>query len=69
MSVAGPVEYSYVVENQGTRLDRYVSESCPELTRTQAQKLIGQGLVRVNGAVVRSGFKLSVGDRVTVQLT
>ena len=50
------------------RLDRYVAENCPELTRSQAQRLIGDGLVRVNGAVAKAGLKLSNGDRVTVTI-
>jgi len=66
MSVTGFTEHSYVVDSQGIRLDRYVAENCPELTRTQAQKLINDGLVRVNGMVARSSLKLNVGDCVTV---
>jgi len=66
MSIAGPREYSFVVVSQGVRLDRYVTENCPELTRNQAQRLIGDGLVRVNGAVTKAGLKLSNGDQVTV---
>ena len=66
MSVTGSTEHSYVVDSQGIRLDRYVAENCPELTRTQAQKLINDGLVRVNGMAARSSLKLSVGDCVTV---
>jgi 23S rRNA pseudouridine1911/1915/1917 synthase len=66
MSIAGSREYSFIVVSQGVRLDRYVTENCPELTRNQAQRLIGDGLVRVNGAVTKAGLKLSNGDRVTV---
>jgi 23S rRNA pseudouridine1911/1915/1917 synthase len=66
MSMAGPREHSYVVDSQGIRLDRYVAANCPELSRTQAQKLISDGLVRVNGAVGRASLKLNTGDRVTV---
>ncbi|HEY32560.1 MAG TPA: RluA family pseudouridine synthase [Dehalococcoidia bacterium] len=66
MSIAGSREHSFVVGSQGVRLDHYVAGSCPELTRTQAQKLINDGLVRVNGMVARASLKLSHGDRVTV---
>jgi len=68
MSIAGSREYSYVVGSQGVRLDRYVAENCPGLTRTQAQRLIVAGLVKVNGAVARASLKLSLGDRVTVTI-
>jgi 23S rRNA pseudouridine1911/1915/1917 synthase len=66
MSMAGPREHSYVVDSQGIRLDRYVAANCSELSRTQAQKLISDGLVRVNGAVAKASLKLNIGDRVTV---
>lgn len=66
MSIAGPREYSFTVVGQGIRLDRYVAENCSELTRSQAQRLIIDGLVRVNDAVAKAGLKLSNGDRVTV---
>jgi len=68
MSIASPREYSFIVVGQGVRLDRYVAENCPELTRSQAQRLIGDGLVRVNGAVAKAGLKLSDGDRVMVTI-
>jgi len=68
MSVTGSTEHSYVVDSEGIRLDRYVAENCPELTRTQAQKLINDGLVTVNGTVAKASLKPSVGDRVTVTI-
>jgi 23S rRNA pseudouridine1911/1915/1917 synthase len=68
MSIANTREYSFVVGSQEIRLDRYVAENCPELTRSRAQKLIGDGLVRVNGAVAKAGLRLSNGDLVTVTI-
>jgi 23S rRNA pseudouridine1911/1915/1917 synthase len=66
MSSARPREYSFVAGSQNVRLDRYVAENCPELTRSQAQRLISDGLVKVNGVVARASLKLSDGDRITV---
>jgi 23S rRNA pseudouridine1911/1915/1917 synthase len=68
MSIAGPREYSFIIGSQDIRLDRYVAENCPELTRSQAQRLIVDGLVKVNGAVAKAGLKLSNGDLVTVAI-
>jgi len=59
---------SLVVREDGVRLDRYVSERYAELSRTQIQKLIASGDIRVNGSVTKSGLKLSVGDLLTVTL-
>jgi len=57
-----------VVEEPGVRLDRYVAERCPQLTRTQAHKLIADGYITVNDRVAKAGAKLHVGDRVNVTL-
>ncbi|MBA7667929.1 Ribosomal large subunit pseudouridine synthase D [subsurface metagenome] len=60
--------YSLVVDEPGARLDKYVSEKCPELSRTQTQKLISDGYIKVNDRIVKAGLRLSVGDRLTVSL-
>jgi len=60
--------YSLVVDKPGTRLDKYVSEQYPELSRTQVQKLIGDGYIKVNDRVAKAGLKLDVGDRLTISL-
>jgi 23S rRNA pseudouridine1911/1915/1917 synthase len=59
---------SFIVDGSGLRLDKYVAEKCPELSRTQAQKLVSDGLVTVNGQVAKAGLKLSAGDRVRITL-
>ncbi len=58
--------YSLVAANKGMRLDKYVCESCSELTRTQAQKLIADGHITVNHRVAKPGLKLNVGDEVNI---
>jgi 23S rRNA pseudouridine1911/1915/1917 synthase len=60
--------YDFVVETSGVRLDKFVSEKCPELSRTQAQRLIEEGNVTVNDHAAKSGFKLSAGDCVKVTI-
>ncbi|MBI2980522.1 MAG: RluA family pseudouridine synthase [Chloroflexi bacterium] len=58
-----------VVDKPGARLDKYVSERLPEISRTQVQKLIADGNITVNDAIARAGLKLNVGDRITVSLS
>jgi len=58
--------YSFIADKQGTRLDKYVVDKCPELSRTQAQKLIGSGYITVNDRVAKAGLKLDIGDRVNI---
>lgn len=60
--------YRFTVERPGVRLDKYVAENCPELSRTQAQKLIPDGHITVNDVVARAGLKLTTGDRITVSI-
>jgi len=57
-----------VVDEAGVRLDKYVAEKCPELSRTQAQKLVADGNITVNDHVAKAGVKLHVGDRVNIIL-
>ena len=60
--------YSFVVDRQDTRLDKYVSDKCPELSRTQAQKLIGEGYITVNDRAAKASLKLNTGDRVNIAI-
>lgn len=57
-----------MVEQPGVRFDKYVAEHCPELTRTQAQRLIDDGYIKVNGSPAKAGLKLVAGDSVTVSI-
>jgi len=60
--------HRFVVEVAGGRLDKFVADGCPELSRTQAQKLIEEGDVTVNGEIARPGLRLAVGDRIEVRV-
>lgn len=56
-------------EGAGQRLDKYLAESSPGLTRSRIQKLIEQGRVRINGEPARSASrKLKEGDEVEVSM-
>ncbi len=50
----------------GVRLDRFVADKCPELTRTHVQRLIADGFITVNGREAKSSLRLDSGDRVDV---
>ncbi|UCD08563.1 MAG: RluA family pseudouridine synthase [Dehalococcoidales bacterium] len=68
MSNDKSTKYEMISEEQGVRLDKFVSEHCPDLSRTRAQKLISDGYVRINGDVARAGHKLDTGDTITVEI-
>ncbi|MFC2017546.1 RluA family pseudouridine synthase [Chloroflexota bacterium] len=58
--------YSFVADKPDARLDKYVVEKCPELSRAHVQKLIGDGYITVNDCVAKAGLKLDIGDRVDI---
>ncbi len=60
--------YDFTVDSTGVRLDRFVGEKCPGLSRTRAQKLIAGDFVTVNGRTARSSHRLEAGDRVVVEI-
>ena len=58
---AGPQE-------AGQRLDRYLAEQEPEISRSYLQKLIREGCVLADGKPVKAGMKLSPGTQITLSL-
>jgi len=60
--------YSFVADRTGVRLDKFVSEECPELSRTHAQKLIADGYITVNDHIAKAGLKLDIGDKLTISI-
>lgn len=57
-----------IQEDQQMRLDKYLSEQFPEQTRSYLQKLIKDGEVTVNGKNVKTGYQLSKGDEVYINI-
>ena len=50
------------------RLDRYLSNQWEDLSRSYLQKLLIDGRVLVNGRRVKSSYKISPGERITLEL-
>jgi len=61
-------ELKFTVESAGVRLDRFLADHCPGISRSQLQKLVEQDFVLVNGMPFKAGRKLSPGDAVNVTL-
>jgi 23S rRNA pseudouridine1911/1915/1917 synthase len=59
----------YIVSQPDIRLDKFIAEQVPDLSRTQAQRLIREGNVKVNGEIEKAGCKLACGDSVDVQVS
>ena len=58
--------YTFVVQNAGVRIDRFLTDNIPEITRSAVQKIIDDANVTVNGEVVSKNYKCRVGDNVDV---
>ena len=56
-----------VLESQsGIRIDKFLSDELPEMSRSYIQKLIKEEQVTVNGKIVKANYKLSADDFVVV---
>jgi len=55
-------------EHVALRLDRFLDDSLPELSRSQIKRLIDEGAVTLNGATSKPGFKLRGGEEICVIL-
>jgi 23S rRNA pseudouridine1911/1915/1917 synthase len=60
--------YSLVAGEGEVRLDRYVCQRLPELSRSRVQKLIADGHITVNGRPAKPGLRLNAGDRIEVTI-
>jgi 23S rRNA pseudouridine1911/1915/1917 synthase len=55
-------------EDIGKRLDRYLAESCPGISRARLQLLIRNGMVRVDGKDSRGSLHLKAGQTIEARL-
>ncbi len=55
-------------QHEGQRLDRYLADQRPELSRSRLQKLIAEGAVCINGKTTRSSYRVVAGDSITINI-
>ena len=51
----------------GERIDKFFSDSLPDVSRSYIQKLIKDGQVTVNQKTVKSNYKLNAGDLLSME--
>ncbi|MDF5721597.1 MAG: RluA family pseudouridine synthase [Rhizonema sp. PD37] len=62
-------EFNLQVENNTDRLDRYLSQNLPDLSRSRIQQLIEQAAVQLNGEVCTSKkTTVKAGDRISLEI-
>src|SRR5687768_10802125 len=56
---------TFTVEKGGQRLDHFMAEQVPRLSRSRLQALIKDGHILLNGATARTSVTLRTGDTIT----
>src|SRR5688572_16031694 len=52
----------------GQRVDQFLADAIPSLSRTEVQRLIKAGDVLVQGASIKPSYRLTAGEVITVNL-
>lgn len=56
------------VEVGGERLDRYISEHLPDLSRATVQRLLDEGNIRVDGRDRKASYRVQVGETISIRI-
>jgi len=64
----GSKEINITSDISGVRIDAFLSSKIEKYSRTYFQKLIENGMVRVNGKNVKSNYKVKLEDRICVDI-
>lgn len=56
------IEFVIEEKSAGERIDKFLSDSLPDLSRSYIQKLIKDGQVTVNNKIVKANYKMNAGD-------
>lgn len=62
------LNFSITEENSNIRIDRYLAEQCPDLSRSYIQKLVKDGAVSVNNRQVKANYKVQPQDQVILTI-
>jgi 23S rRNA pseudouridine1911/1915/1917 synthase len=57
-----------VVAQNGARLDRYVSDRLPDLSRAAVQRLIDDAQVAVDGSTRKASYRVQIGETITIRV-
>lgn len=55
-------------EEQGIRIDKYLASRLPDYSRSFLQKLVGEGQVLAEGKPVKSNYKISTGEQISLSV-
>jgi len=56
------------VESSSSRLDRYLAEHLPELSRAAVQRLIDDEQIRVDGSARKASYRVQLGEKISIKI-
>ena len=62
------LNFNITEENSNIRIDRYLAEQCPDLSRSYNQKLVKDGAVFVNNRQIKANYKVQPQDQVILTI-
>lgn len=62
------LEFNIDSSEKNVRIDKYLAECCPDLSRSYLQKLLKDGAVSVNTRIVKANYKTQPGDHVILNI-
>ena len=62
------IKYFNIENDDGARIDRFLSEEMPDMSRSRIQKLIKDEDILVNDKPVKANYRLSFDDRIEVKI-
>ena len=62
------MDYTITNEQENLRIDKYLAQTVPDISRSYLQKLVTDGQVLVNGVPVKTSYKLKAEDVVQVTI-
>ncbi len=63
-----PKATSIQVDTTGSRLDRYIAEHLPELSRAAVQRLIEDGEILVDGVARKASYRVLAGEKISLRI-
>lgn len=62
------MDYIITGEQENLRIDKYLAQVVPDISRSYLQRLVTEQQVLVNGTSVKTSYKLKMGDTVSVTI-
>lgn len=61
-------EIKIISQEEGIRVDAWASSKLENCSRNYVQKLITEGRVKVNNNIIKSNYKIKIGDRIIIDI-